>query len=257
MSAAIRELRCIKPSKEENARPSRKLVQGRQVRRSVSRSALLSGGTFGNAIRRPCPAKIEEREISRTVRGDVSMVRLHRSSLNGIAHLARKGHILVLKVTWTTHECREVCFGRNSSLVKVPYESWQSKGCMSRNVARRHADQAAGSSAGAADGFHARGRRGDGNILINSSIAYKAIWLSSRCPIARRSASRFRTRQAPAHCLQAALANRHKDRGHLSATCGVIGESEKSRTRFLAAPRWPCAPRWRSESGRSSREPAE
>ena len=198
MRAAIRDLRRKQTPKEENARPSRKLVQGRQVWRSVSRSALLSGGQFGNAIRRPCSAKIEEREISRTVRGDVSIVRLHRSSLNGITHSATKGHTLFLKAPWTDHDCREVCFRRNSSLVKVPYESRQSKGCMSRNVARRQADQAAGSSAGAADGFHARGRRGDGNMLINSSIAYKAIWLSSRCPMARCSASRFRTRQAPA-----------------------------------------------------------
>ena len=35
------------------------------------------------------------------------------------------------------------------------------------------ADQDAGSSAGAADGFHAPGRKGDGNTLINSSIAYQ------------------------------------------------------------------------------------
>jgi hypothetical protein len=35
------------------------------------------------------------------------------------------------------------------------------------------ADQDAGSSAGAADGFHAPGRKGDGSMLINSSIAYQ------------------------------------------------------------------------------------
>ena len=79
--AAIWDLRPNQTPKEENTQPSRKLVQGRQAWRSVSRSALLSGGTFENAIRRPCSAGIEEREISRTARGDgdVSIVRLHRS----------------------------------------------------------------------------------------------------------------------------------------------------------------------------------
>jgi hypothetical protein len=71
-----RVLRRKQPHKEENTRPSRKLVQGRQVRRSVSRSPLLSRGTFGNAIRLPCSARIGEREISRTVRGDVSTLQL-------------------------------------------------------------------------------------------------------------------------------------------------------------------------------------
>ena len=34
-------------------------------------------------------------------------------------------------------------------------------------------------------------------------------------------------------------------------------QAEESRTRFLAAPRRPYAPRWRSESCRSARQPAE
>jgi hypothetical protein len=110
MRAATRTLRRKQTPKEENTQPSRKLVQGRQVWRSVSRSTLLSGGTFGNAIRRPCSARTEEREISRTVRGDVSIVRLHRSSFNGITLSATKGHTLLLNAPWTEHDCGEVCF---------------------------------------------------------------------------------------------------------------------------------------------------
>ena len=34
-------------------------------------------------------------------------------------------------------------------------------------------------------------------------------------------------------------------------------QAEESRTRFLAAPRRPYAPRWRSKSCRSARQPAE
>ena len=84
--------------KEENTQPSRKLVQGRSKWRSVSRSPRLPGGRFGTATRPLRSAGTEEREISRTVRGDVSTVRLHRSSFSEITRLATKGHILFSNV---------------------------------------------------------------------------------------------------------------------------------------------------------------
>ena len=83
MPAKRAEARVLRPKqlhKQENTQPNRKLVQGRSKWRSVSRSTLLPGGRIGNATRRPCSARTKEREISRTVRGDVSTVRPHRSS---------------------------------------------------------------------------------------------------------------------------------------------------------------------------------
>jgi hypothetical protein len=59
------------------------------------------------------------------------------SSFNGITYSATKGHTLFLKAPLTAHDCRGACFRCNSSLVRIPYESRQSKGCMSRNMARR------------------------------------------------------------------------------------------------------------------------
>jgi hypothetical protein len=97
--AAIRDVRRKQTPKEENTQRPRRLAQG-QVWRSVSRSALLLGGTFGNAIRRPCSTRIEGREISRRVRGDGSTLRLHRSSFDGITLSATKGHTLFLKAPW-------------------------------------------------------------------------------------------------------------------------------------------------------------
>jgi hypothetical protein len=137
MRAAARVLRRKQTPKEENTQPSRKLVQGRQALRSVSRSALLSGSTSGNAFRPPCSARTEEREISLTVPGDVSTLRLHRSSLSGITLSATKGHTLFLNTPWREHDCLEVCFRRNSPFVKISYETRQSKGCISKSEARQ------------------------------------------------------------------------------------------------------------------------
>ena len=52
-------LRRKQSHKEENTRPTRKLVQGRSIWRSLSRSPLLAGGRIGNAIRPPCSARTE------------------------------------------------------------------------------------------------------------------------------------------------------------------------------------------------------
>ena len=127
--AEARVLRRKQPHKEENTRPSRKLVQGRSIWRSVSRSTRSSqGAESGNAIRRPCSARTEEREISRTVRGDVSTLRLHRSSFSGITRSATKGHTLFLNMPWTEHDCREACFRCNNTI-------------LSRNTLRKSAIQ--------------------------------------------------------------------------------------------------------------------
>ena len=72
-------LRRKQPRMEEKVQPSRKLLQGQQVWRSVSDSTpLFSRGWLGNAIRPPSSGRTEERETSRTVRGDVSNLQLHR-----------------------------------------------------------------------------------------------------------------------------------------------------------------------------------
>jgi hypothetical protein len=56
---------------------------------------------------------------------------------SGLFFFATNGHTLFLNAPCTEHDCREVCFRRNSSLLKIPYESLPSEGCVSRNVARR------------------------------------------------------------------------------------------------------------------------
>ena len=57
----------------------------------------------------------------------------------GITLSVTIGHTLFLNAPWTEHDCGEMCFRRNSSLVKIPYDNRQSKGCMSRNLAHRRA----------------------------------------------------------------------------------------------------------------------
>jgi hypothetical protein len=81
--------------------------------------------------------RIEDREISRTARGDVSIVRLHRSSFSRITLSATKGHTLFLNAPWTEHDCREACFIRHSHSSYNTLRDRQSKGCISKNEARR------------------------------------------------------------------------------------------------------------------------
>ena len=54
------------------------------------------------------------------MRGDVSIVRLHRISLDGITHSATKGHTLILIKPWTEHDFYEACFRRNNTTVNIP-----------------------------------------------------------------------------------------------------------------------------------------
>ena len=89
---SIRDFRRKQTRIEENVQPIRKLLQSRQISGSVSNSTPLFG-RIRFAARRLCSTRSEGREISRTARGDVSIVQLRRSSLNGILP-ATKGHTL-------------------------------------------------------------------------------------------------------------------------------------------------------------------
>ena len=122
--------------------------------------------------------------------------------------------------------------------------------------ARRQADQDAGSSAGAADGFHAPGRKGD-DMLINSSTAYQGDLVVLAVPdeavfsltISDTPNPGFiALRPPPAVDIRTKVFERNLRRHR---------QAEESRIRFLAAPRRPYAPRWRSKSCRSARQPAE
>jgi hypothetical protein len=64
-------------------------------------------------------------------------LRLHRCSFSEITLCARKGHTLFLNAPWIEHDCREACFRCDSLLVKIPCESRQSEGCISKKEARR------------------------------------------------------------------------------------------------------------------------
>jgi hypothetical protein len=141
-------LRPKQPDKEENTPPSRRLVQGRSIWRGVGHSALLSAGRIGNAIRLPCSARTEEREISLTVLdpGDVSTLRLHRSSFSGITLSAMEGHTLILNAPWREHGLKRGVFQMPQFpqiLLARNTLSRQSKGCVSRNVTLRRAVVAA------------------------------------------------------------------------------------------------------------------
>jgi hypothetical protein len=67
----------------------------------------------------------------------IPLYKLHRRSFSGITLSATKGHTLFLNTPWTEHDCSEPWFRRNSSFINIPYESQQSKGCISKNEARR------------------------------------------------------------------------------------------------------------------------
>ena len=146
--AEARALGCSQPHKEENTRLSRKLVQSPSIWRSGNCSKPLAGDRIANAIRPPCSARTEEREISRTVRGDVSTLRLHRSSSSGITHSATKGHTFFLigpgKNTIRRGSASDATVGTILP-TRIPYENRQSKGCISKNdgvsspSAKRHA----------------------------------------------------------------------------------------------------------------------
>ena len=106
--------------------------------------ALLSKGRSGNAIRRPCSARTEEREISRTVRGDVSIVRLHRSSFSGITLSATKGHTLFLNTPGREHDSTQ----RVPHMPQLPQSSGANtlrkpaiQRCMSETRANRYASE--------------------------------------------------------------------------------------------------------------------
>jgi hypothetical protein len=60
----------------------------------------------------PLLGRTEEREISLTVLdpGDVSTLRLHRSSFSGITLSAMEGHTLILNAPWREHGLKRVCF---------------------------------------------------------------------------------------------------------------------------------------------------
>ena len=91
-------------------------------------------------------------------------------------------------------------------------------------------------------------------MLINSSIAHKAIWLSSRCPMARFSLTisdkpRFIVFRPPSQIdMRTEVIERNVERHRIN---------QESRARFAAGPRRPYVPGWWAELGRPALAPAE
>jgi hypothetical protein len=117
--------------------------------------------------------------------------------------------------------------------------------------ARRQADQDAGSSAGAA--FHAPRRKGDDNMLTNSSVAYQGDLVVLAVPNGAVFSLTISDTPNPGFIAfrppPAAVDMRTEV---IECNLRRHRQAEESRIRFLAAPRRPYALRWRSESCRSA-----
>jgi hypothetical protein len=187
-------------------------------------------------------------------------MKFHRNSaiLSKANISATKGHTLFLKTPgWI------IIAGRCASDATVPSSKYLTKvgnqevaslkvrpvsGPLSRS--RCGADQDAGPSA-SADGFHPPDRKGDGNMLIHSSIAYQVDLLVVMVPNGavfrltlptRPTPASLPSRPPPAVDIRTEVIERNLRRHR---------QAEESRIGFLAAPRRPYAPRWRSELGQS------
>ena len=179
--------------------------------------------------------RIEDREISRTARGDVNIVQPHGSFFSRITLSATKGHTLFLNAPPREHDCREVCFIRHCHSGYNTLRDRQSEGCISKNEARRQI--AARSSRGQPKkAWSASAKRArsdaraarcetDGAELCSAAKLERRRRRQSRPPRIRASAPRVLAREKPAPDSE-----REQRRGSESA------RPLKPKDRFAAGP---------------------